>query len=243
MMAPILLALSDAGVTTPQGWVGWIVQEFPRLFTQLDGFLLDVVTMVGGWTYLVLFGIVFCETGLVVTPFLPGDSLLFAAGALCALPQSPLRVEWMAPLLVSAALLGDNVNYFSGRFIGPRAFTGRSRFLNPKHLDKTHAFFEKHGGKSIVLARFIPIIRTFAPFVAGIATMRYRTFLAFSLAGALLWVGSFITAGWAFGNLPWVKSNFSQVILGIVVVSVMPIAWELWKHRFAEKNAGPSNVH
>jgi len=230
MLSSTLLALADAAATN-DGWWSWAQHELPRLFTQLDGFLLDMVHSVGAWTYLVLFLIVFCETGLVITPFLPGDSLLFAAGAVCAVPDSPVRVELMAPLLFVAALLGDNLNYHLGRFAGPRAFSGRIRFLNPTHLEKTQKFFVKHGGKAVVLARFVPIVRTFAPFVAGIGAMRYRTFLAFCLLGAALWVGLFLTAGWAFGNMPWVKANFSKVVLAIIVLSLMPIAIEWWKHR------------
>lgn len=226
----MLIALTDAA-SSSDGWWPWVQHELPRLFTQLDGFLLDLVRAVGPWTYLVLFLIVFCETGLVVTPFLPGDSLLFAAGAVCAVPESPVRVEVMAPLLFGAALLGDNLNYRLGRFVGPRAFSGRIRFLNPAHLEKTHRFFEKHGGKAVVLARFVPIVRTFAPFVAGIGTMRFRTFLGFCVLGATLWVGLFLTAGWVFGNMPWVKANFSKVVMAIIVLSLLPIAVEWWKHR------------
>lgn len=227
-LLPALLA--QAAHTDGDTW-GWIVREFPRLFTQLDGFLLDLARAVGGWTYAVLFVIVFCETGLVVTPFLPGDSLLFAAGALCAVPELGLRLDGMAMLLFVAAVLGDALNYHVGRWIGPPAFTGRFRLLNPVHLQKTRAFFERHGGKAVVLARFVPIVRTFAPFVAGVGAMSYRRFLLFNVAGALLWVGLFLTAGCLFGNLPWVKSNFSKVILAIILASLLPIAIEWWKHR------------
>jgi membrane-associated protein len=225
---PMLLAqAADAG---SDPW-SWVVREFPRLFTQLDGFLLDLAKAVGGWTYAVLFAIVFCETGLVVTPFLPGDSLLFAAGALCAVPDLGLRVEGMAALLFVAAVLGDALNYHVGRWIGPPAFSGRFRFLNPAHLQKTREFFERHGGKAVVLARFVPIVRTFAPFVAGVGTMSYRRFFLYNVAGAVVWVGLFLAAGYLFGNLPFVKRNFSKVILAIIVVSVLPIVWEWWKHR------------
>gem|GEM_PF-3541 len=232
-LCPIMLVLHLLSLTDPAFdavWP-WIQQELPRLFTQLDGFLLDLVHAVGAWTYLVLFLIVFCETGLVVIPFLPGDSLLFAAGAVCAVPDSPVHIGFMAPLLFAAALLGDNLNYRVGRFVGPRAFSGGIRFLNPTHLAKTQQFFAKHGGKSVVLARFVPIVRTFAPFVAGVGVMRYRTFIGFSLLGAAMWVGLFMTTGWAFGNMPWVKNNFSKVILLIILISLLPIAWEWWKHR------------
>lgn len=225
-----LIALADAA-SSSDGWWPWVQHELPRLFTQLDGFLLDLVHAVGPWTYLVLFLIVFCETGLVVTPFLPGDSLLFAAGAVCAVPDSPVRVEVMAPLLFVAALLGDNLNYRLGRFVGPRAFSGRIRFLNPVHLEKTHRFFEKHGGKAVVLARFVPIVRTFAPFVAGIGRMFYPRFLAFSAGGAILWVVSLCLAGYYFGNIPVVKQNLTAVILGIIVLSVMPVGLSWWNAR------------
>ena len=230
MEEPLSALLAQATASGTDPWE-WIVREFPRLFTQLDGFLLDLAKAVGGWTYAVLFAIVFCETGLVVTPFLPGDSLLFAAGALCAVPELGLRVDGMALLLFIAAVLGDAVNYHVGRWIGPPAFSGRLRFLNPAHLEKTRLFFERHGGKAVVLARFVPIVRTFAPFVAGVGTMSYRRFLAYNVIGALVWVGLFLAAGYLFGNLPFVKRNFSKVILAIIVVSVLPIVWEWWKHR------------
>jgi membrane-associated protein len=230
--------LAEAAAAPTGDWWGWIVHEYPRLFTQLDGFLLDLAKGFGAWTYAVLFAIVFCETGLVVTPFLPGDSLLFAAGALCAVPELHLRLDLMAGLLFVAAVLGDALNYHIGRWIGPPAFTGRVPFLNPAHLERTRIFFERHGGKAVVLARFVPIVRTFAPFVAGVGTMPYRRFVAYNVLGAVLWVGLFLVAGALFGNLPWVKSNFSKVILGIIVVSVMPIVWEWWKHRRTSAKAG-----
>ena len=237
MLETLPALLADAA-SQPEGWA-WLKQEFPRLFTQLDGFLLDLVHAVGAWTYAVVFGIVFCETGLVVTPFLPGDSLLFAAGAVCAVENSPVQVGVMAPLLFLAALLGDNLNYHIGHFIGPRAFSGRLPLLNPQHLEKTRRFFERHGGKAVVLARFAPMLRTFAPFVAGVGAMRYRAFLGFSMLGAALWVGVFLTAGWAFGNLPWVKANFSKVVVAIVLLSLMPIAIEWLKHRREARTGGP----
>ena len=230
------LQLADAAPAADGLWA-WLLHEGPRLFTQLNDFLRDMANAFGTWTYLVLFVIVFCETGLVVTPFLPGDSLLFAAGAVCAMDGSVLDVRWMAALLFMAALLGDNLNYGLGRYAGPRAFSGRLPLLNPSHLAKTRAFFDRHGGKSVVLARFVPIVRTFAPFVAGVGAMRYPRFLTFSVLGAVLWVGTFVTAGWGFGNLPWVKANFSKVILAIIVISVMPIAIEWWKHRRASRMA------
>jgi membrane-associated protein len=198
--------------------------EFLRLFTELDAALAEIIQRHGQWTYLILFAIVFAETGLVVTPFLPGDSLLFAAGALAA--QGGLSVPLMMALLFVAAVIGDAVNYHIGKWIGPPAFSGRYRFLKKAHLEKTQRFFEKHGGKAIIYARFVPIVRTFAPFVAGVGTMSYGRFLAFNVIGALIWVVGFVGAGAIFGNIPWVKDNFSKVILGIIVLSVMPIAWE-----------------
>ena len=203
--------------------------EFLRLFTELDVALAEIIAKHGAWTYAILFAIVFAETGLVVTPFLPGDSLLFAAGALAA--QGGLSVPLMMALLFVAAVAGDALNYHIGKSIGPPAFSGKLRFLKRSHLEKTQRFFEKHGGKAIIYARFVPIVRTFAPFVAGVGTMSYPRFLAFNVIGALLWVVGFVGAGALFGNIPFVKSNFSKVILAIIVVSVLPIAFEWWKAR------------
>ena len=198
----------------------------------LDRHLHTVIQDYGVWTYLILFLIVFCETGLVVTPFLPGDSLLFVTGALAA--AGGMDIFTVMAVLVSAALCGDNVNYWIGRWAGPRVFHYKeSRWFNPKHLERTHAFYEKHGGKTIILARFIPIVRTYVPFVAGIGAMPYLRFLAFSIAGALVWVVSLCTVGYFFGNLPIVKNNLTLVIIGIVLLSISPgiVAW--LKHRRA----------
>lgn len=203
--------------------------EFLRLFTELDRALADIVRDYGAWTYAVLFAIVFLETGVVVTPFLPGDSLLFAAGAICGIGD--LNVWALGALLFVAAVLGDTVNYHIGKYIGPSAFSGRFRWLKREHLVRTERFFEKHGGKAIVLARFVPIIRTFAPFVAGVGTMNYPRFLAYNVFGAFLWIFLFMGAGYLFGNLPLVKNNFSKVILLIIVLSVLPIVYEWWKAR------------
>lgn len=194
------------------------------VFLHLDRHLGEFVQTHGSSTYGLLFAIVFMETGVVVTPFLPGDSLLFACGALAA--TGALRVSALFPLLAAAAVLGDNTNYAIGRVIGPRAFSGETRLLKREHLLRTQAFYERHGGKTIFLARFVPIIRTFAPFVAGIGTMFYPRFLAYSVAGAVSWVGGCLLAGYAFGNIPAVKNNFSLVILGIVTVSMLPIVIE-----------------
>jgi membrane-associated protein len=186
----------------------------------------------------VLFAIVFCETGLVVTPFLPGDSLLFAAGALASLDGSPLAVPPLLGLLVVAAVLGDGANYWLGSYLGPAVFTSEhSRLLNRRHLLRTQQFYARHGGKTIFLARFVPIVRTFAPFVAGIGRMRYGYFATYNVTGALAWVTSFVLAGYWFGQLPAVKRNFHVVIVAIVVVSVLPMVGEWWRARRARPPA------
>ncbi len=188
----------------------------------------------GTWTYGLLCLVLFCETGLVLTPFLPGDSLLFAVGAVAS--TGALGLERCYLLLSLAVILGDSSNYWIGRGVGPKVFhEDTARFLNKRHLERTHAFYEKHGGKTIILARFLPIIRTFAPFVAGIGRMRYARFLAFSVGGTFLWVGVFVSAGYFFGNIPVVKKNFALVIMAIVVISVLPAAVEFLKHRRAAR--------
>jgi membrane-associated protein len=195
----------------------------------LDDQLALLLQRFGPWTYLVLFLIVFCETGLVVMPFLPGDSLLFTSGALWA--SADMRVELLALTFIVASFCGDNCNYWIGRLFGKRIANSRSRFLNRRALERAHGFYTRHGGKTIVLARFIPIVRTFAPFVAGIARMTYRRFLAFSVAGALLWVGILVPSGYLFGGIPAVKDNFGWVILAVVALSVLPIAIEYARGR------------
>lgn len=199
------------------------------VFMHLDEHLNNILAQYGTWTYGILFAIIFCETGLVVTPFLPGDSLLFATGALAA--GGGLKIELLFMLLSAAAILGDTVNYWIGAYVGPRAFTSGSRLLKREYLERTHRFYEKHGGKTIIIARFVPIIRTFAPFVAGIGTMTYWRFLTYNVVGGLLWITTFLLGGYKFGNLPAVKENFSLVILGIIVVSVLPGVFEYWRHR------------
>jgi membrane-associated protein len=194
-----------------------------------DKHLLDFVRDYGSWVYAILFTIVFAETGFVVTPFLPGDSLLFAAGALCATGE--LSMPAMLALLMFAAFAGNAVNYSVGRFIGPRVFSGTFRFLNKAYLDRAHAFFEQYGGKAIVLARFVPIVRTFVPFVAGAASMTTGTFVLYNAVGAIGWVSLCLGAGWFFGNIPLIKNNFSLVTIGIVFVSVLPMLFELISHR------------
>jgi membrane-associated protein len=191
------------------------------------------------WTYLFLFAIVFCETGLVVTPFLPGDSLLFAAGTVAGLGS--LNVWWLFVVLCAAAILGDTVNYWIGACIGPRAFSGNVRFLKKEYLDRTHRFFERYGGKAIILARFVPIVRTFAPFVAGVGTMSYPRFLLYNVIGGVAWVGLFVFAGYHFAKAEFVQNNFSLIVVAIVVISVMPIAieWIRARRRWRRSGEGP----
>ncbi|MSR40393.1 MAG: DedA family protein [Phycisphaerales bacterium] len=202
---------------------------FLRLFTDLDTLLAEFVRDYGVWTYVLLFAIVFCETGLVVLPLLPGDSLLFAMGAIAAIGD--LDVRLIALIIFVAALAGDNLNYRVGRIIGPRAFSGKMRWLKKSHLERTQQFFDKHGTKAIILARFAPVVRTFAPFVAGVGAMPYWRFLLSSVIGATLWVVLFVGAGYLFGNLPFVKANFSKFVLLIIVVSIMPLVWGWWSSR------------
>jgi membrane-associated protein len=204
------------------------------IFLHLDKHLNEWAGSLGGGLYGILFLIVFCETGLVVTPFLPGDSLLFAVGALCALEGSPISLPLVIALLFVAAVLGDAVNYAIGRRVGPRVFRSEgSWLLNKKHLLRTQGFYEKHGGKTIIIARFMPIVRTFAPFVAGICDMRYARFFTFSVVGAGAWVTSFSMLGFFFGNVPTVKKNFTLVILAIIVISVLPGVIEFIRSRRA----------
>ncbi|KTR50715.1 hypothetical protein NS303_00830 [Pantoea ananatis] len=198
----------------------------------IDVHLAELVAQYGIWIYAILFLILFCETGLVVTPFLPGDSLLFVAGALAALPGNDLNVHLMVTLLVIAAILGDAVNYTIGKLFGERLFSNpNSKIFRRSYLDKTHAFYARHGGKTIILARFVPIVRTFAPFVAGMGHMSYRHFALFNVAGALAWVLLFSYAGYLFGDLPVVQENLKLLILGIIVVSILPGVIEIWRHR------------
>ena len=204
----------------------------------LDRHLSDVIQQYGVWTYLILFLIIFCETGLVVTPFLPGDSLLFAVGTFAAIGALDL---WLAMLLLAvAAILGDSLNYAIGARLGPRVFRQEGvRFLNRKHLDRTHEFYERYGAKTIVIARFVPIVRTFAPFVAGIGQMSYPRFLFYNVAGALLWIVSLVVGGYLFGNIPVVRRNFSLVIFAIIGLSILPPIIEVWRQRRAGGTATP----
>ncbi len=201
------------------------------LFLHVDEHLQALLEAWGPWTYAVLFAIILCETGLVVMPFLPGDSLLFAAGAIAALYPDQIGILPLLVLLSVAAILGDSINYLVGRWIGPRAFSPEARFFRHEYLERTQAFYERHGGKTIVLARFVPIVRTFAPFVAGIGRMDYRVFLWFNVAGGLLWVLSCTLAGYCFGTIGFIREHFELVVLGIVAVSVLPIAWEWYASR------------
>ncbi len=209
-----------------------------EIFLHLDQHLNEWAGVLGPWLYLLLFVIVFCETGLVVTPVLPGDSLLFATGALCAIEGTPLSLPLMMLVLMTAAILGDAANYAIGHYLGPMVFTSeRSRLLNRRHLERTQMFYVRHGGKTIFLARFVPIVRTFAPFVAGIGRMSYARFGAWNVSGAIVWVVSLCTAGYLFGQIPIVKRNFEVVILAIVALSILPIAVEYVRSRLQGSEA------
>ena len=194
----------------------------------LDKYLSILIQQFGSWTYVILFLIVFLETGLVVTPFLPGDSLLFAAGAFAA--AGALNVMWVFAVIAIAAILGDTVNYSIGKYLGSKAFEKYPKVFKKGYLDKTHKFYGKYGNKTIVLARFVPIVRTFAPFIAGVGMMNYFKFLFYNVLGGILWVALFVFGGYFFGNIQWVKDNFSLVILIIIILSFVPMAWEYWKH-------------
>lgn len=207
-----------------------VLKDVIEIFLHLDKHLNAVISMYGVWTYLILFLIIFCETGLVVTPVLPGDSLLFAAGSMAAI--GPLDPWALFLLLSGAAILGDTVNYSIGRTLGPRVFLkGPRSIFKKEYLDKTRGFYEKYGGKTIILARFVPIVRTFAPFVAGVGVMSYPRFIAFNIAGGVVWIGLFIFGGYLFGGLPVVKQNFTAVILAIIFISIIPGMIELIRHR------------
>jgi membrane-associated protein len=200
------------------------------LVVHLDDHLQALVASYGAWVYLILFLIVFCETGLVVTPFLPGDSLLFVAGAIAA--AGGMNIHLLVVLLIIAAILGDAVNYSIGHYIGPRVLRDRdSRWLNPQHLERAHAFYERHGGKTIIIARFVPIVRTYAPFVAGAASMPYPRFALYNVSGAILWVVSLGYAGYFFGNIPIIKDNLTMVIIAIIILSILPGVFEYLRHR------------
>jgi membrane-associated protein len=220
-----------------------LIQQGIDLFLHLDHHLNEWAGMLGPWLAVVLFVIIFCETGLVVTPFLPGDSLLFAVGALASIPDSPLNLPTLAGVLITAAVLGDAVNYGIGARVGPKVFSYESsRWFNHEHLRQTHEFYERYGGKTIVLARFVPIIRTFAPFVAGIGAMGYTRFALFNVTGGMAWVTAFLLGGYFFGNVPVVKSNFHYVIVAIIVISVMPAMVEYLRARRRTLGGSASSV-
>ncbi|HKZ37892.1 MAG TPA: DedA family protein [Chryseolinea sp.] len=208
-----------------------IIRTIIDFILHIDQHLVEIVSNYKTWTYLILFLIIFAETGFVVTPFLPGDSLLFAAGAIIAKPESNLNIVLTCLLLIVAAILGDLVNYHIGKFIGVKAFSGKYKLLKKEYLQKTQDFYNKHGGKTIIYARFIPIIRTFAPFVAGIGTMSYFRFATYNVVGGIAWVTSFLLLGYFFGGLPVIKDNFTYVILGIILVSILPPIIEVIRGR------------
>ena len=215
-------------------WIKFFIDVFLHLDKHLDLILKDY----GTWTYLILFVTIFCETGLVVTPFLPGDSLLFAAGAIAA--RGSLDVTWLFLLLGGAAIAGNTVNYSIAHFIGPRAFSGESRVLKKEYLDRTHAFFEKYGGFTIIITRFVPIVRTFAPFVAGVGAMNYPRFLVYNVVGGLTWVGAFTFGGYYLGSKPLFKDHFSLVVVAIIIISVLPMVVEFFRaHRGRARAEAP----
>ncbi|MFH1183996.1 MAG: DedA family protein [Chloroflexota bacterium] len=216
-----------------------VVEFLIDLFLHLDDHLSAVIAQYGVWTYALLFLVIFMETGFVVTPFLPGDSLLFAAGTFAGLGSLNL---WLLLVLLSvAAVLGDTVNYWIGHYLGDRAY--RVRWVKKEYLERTHAFFEKHGGKTIFLARFVPIVRTFAPFVAGIGRMSYSYFISYNVFGGIVWVGVFTVAGYLFGNIPFVRDNFTLVVIAIILISVLPMAIEALKARRESKQPAPEAPH
>jgi membrane-associated protein len=210
-----------------------IINKLLEMFLHLDVYLGQIIQQYGALTYLILFGVIFAETGLVVTPFLPGDSLIFAAGTFAAR-------GWLNPILlffilVAAAILGDTVNYWIGHAVGSRAFTGEVKWIKKEYMERTHAFFEKYGGKTIVLARFVPIVRTFAPFVAGVGEMTYKHFISYNIVGGVLWVSIFLGLGYFFGNIPFVQKNFEMVIIAIILISVAPAIYEIVKAKLEKK--------
>ncbi len=209
------------------------IKQFIDLFLHIDDHLSNVIQWAGPWTYVLMFAVVFAETGLVVTPLLPGDSLLFALGAFAA--KGDLNLWILMLSLFVAAVIGDSVNYSIGKYIGPRVFTDSIPMLNRKHLDRTHAFFEKYGGKTIIIARFVPIVRTFAPFVAGVGAMTYSKFIFYNIIGALMWVPICLLGGYFFGNIPFVQKHFELVLLGIIFVSLMPAIFEIGREWLASR--------
>lgn len=213
-----------------------LLASFLDIILHLDAHLLALTQQYGVWVYAILFLIIYSETGLIIMPFLPGDSLLFVAGALCGM--GALQLEWLVPLLILAAFSGDNTNYWIGRLVGMRLLNRvNARIIRPDHLAKARAFYEKHGGKTVILARFLPIIRTFVPFVAGIGMMRYRLFVLFSALGSVVWITSLTVAGFLFGNIPVVKNNLTLIILGIILITVLPALIEFIRQRKSNQSA------
>lgn len=212
-----------------------IITSIIDFILHIDKHLVEIVNDYQTWTYLILFLIIFAETGLVVTPFLPGDSLLFATGAIIAKPETDLNIFFMWALLLVAGIIGDMVNYHVGQYIGPKAFNGKYRFLKKSYLDKTESFYAKYGGKTIIYARFVPIVRTFAPFVAGVGSMSYKKFAFYNIIGAVLWVTSFLFIGYFFGGLPIIKDNFTIVIFAIIGLSMLPPIIEVLKEKFKKE--------
>jgi len=214
-----------------------MLTELLHALLALDKTLAAIAVAYGPWLYALLFAVIFAETGLVVFPFLPGDSLLFVAGTVVAM--SGLNVHALVAALIVAAVTGDSVNHTVGRFVGPKVFDKPdSRWFRQEHLRRTQAFYDKYGGVTIIIGRFVPIVRTFAPFLAGVAGMPYRKFVAFSLVGSTIWISSLVYAGYLFGNIPWVKSNLSLIVVGIVAVSLIPVASTWWRERRAARRAG-----
>lgn len=211
-----------------------LISSIVDFILHIDRHISIVIQNFGSWTYLLLFLIVFAETGLVVTPFLPGDSLLFTVGTFAAIGS--LNIVWLFIILSSAAIIGDTVNYSAGKFLGRKAIEHETRFIKQEYIDKTQKFYDKYGAKTIVLARFVPIVRTFAPFVAGVGSMSYFRFLAYNLLGGILWVGILLSGGYFFGNIPIVRNNFSIAILLIIIISIMPMVIEFWRH-YRQKRA------
>ncbi|MEI7489887.1 MAG: DedA family protein [Bacteroidota bacterium] len=212
-----------------------LIRQLIDFVLHIDKHLLEIVSNYQTWAYLILFLIIFMETGLVITPFLPGDSLLFAAGTIAAMPGEPLQMMPLMILLICAAFGGDNTNYFIGRFLGHKVYEKNYRLIRREYLDKTHAFYEKHGGKTLIIARFMPIIRTFAPFVAGVGSMTYIRFISFSIFGNVLWVILFSLAGYFFGNIPFIKDNFTVAILAIIFISLLPMIVAFLQKIFSKK--------
>ena len=215
------------------------LEYFFNFMLHLDSHLISYVATHGMWTYLVVFAVIFCETGLIVMAFLPGDSLLFTLGSIAALSQNPLNILVLLPLLIIASILGNHVNYLMGRLIGPRIFTvNRPWLINQKHLKEAHKFYEKHGGKTIVFARFMPVVRTFVPFIAGISYMSFKHFHYYNISSAILWISSLLGMGYFLGSLPFIKDNFSMVIYGIIIVSLLPPLLTLLYQRIIKPRLG-----